>query len=146
MNSWLQVIKGANTCLYFARNLLPLFLEKWPLPVFFWPCTSLRCFLSLGICPVTFPNRTCQRLVVGLHVFVAPVPCWESLLACPQTAMPRNRLAFSGGIVPIPGKVAHLLRMVYHCFSKVCLEIAALKWTLHRSTELQRVIEGRKSP
>ena len=119
----------APSCVFLAMQVFKVFSKPWHL-----------------VCPVTLANRTCQRLVVGLHVFVAPVPCWESLLACRQTAMPRHRLAFSGGIVPIPGRVAHLLLMVYHCFSKVCLEIAALKWTLHRSTELQRVIEGRKSP
>ena len=116
-------------CVFLAMHVFKVFSKPWH-----------------PVCPVTFANRTCQRLVMGLHVFVAPVPRWESLLACPQTAVPRRRLAFSGGIVPIPARVAHLLLMVYHCFSKVCLEIVAFKWTLHRSTELERIFEGRKSP
>ena len=52
---------------------------------------------------------------MGLHVFVAPVPRWESLLAC-------LRPQCQGIDWPShPGRVAHLLLMVYHCFSKVYL-------------------------
>ena len=135
MNSWLQVIKGANTCLHFARNLLPLFLEKWPLPTFCCPCTFFEMFLKPwhSVCPETFANRTCQRLAVGLHMLVAPVPRWESLLACPQTAMPRLRLAFPGGIVPIPTRVAHLLLVADHCLAEICLEPTTFKRALYRS-------------
>lgn len=135
MNSWLQMIKGANTCLHFARNLLPLFLEKWPLPTFCWPCTSLRCFLSLGIRSVLKLSQTGHaRGLLWDCMFVAPVPRWESLLACPQTAMPRLRLAFPGGIVPIPTRVAHLLLVADHCLAEIFLEPTAFKRALYRST------------
>ena len=107
----------AASCVFLAMHVFKVFSKPWHL-----------------VCPVTFANRTCQRLVVGLHVFVAPVPRWESLLACPQTAMPRLRLAFPGGIVPIPTRVAHLLLVTDHCLAEICLEPTTFKRALYRSS------------
>ena len=68
-----------------------------------------------------FPKQDMPEACCGTACVCSTRPTLGKPSGMPQTAMPRHRLAFSGGIVPIPARVAHLLLMVYHCFSKVCL-------------------------